>query len=36
MREPNWMEKTKRLLILLGRVVALVGQIMTLYSKFHN
>lgn len=34
MREPNWKEKTKRLLLPVGRVV-LVGQIMTLYSKFH-
>ena len=35
-REPDWIEKTKRLLLLLGRIVSLVGQVMTLYSKFRN
>jgi hypothetical protein len=36
MNAPNWMEQAKRLLILLGRLVTLVGQVFSLYSKFHQ
>ncbi len=33
-RDPNWMEKAKRLLGLLGKLVVLIGQVVTLYEKF--
>lgn len=36
MNTPDWMEKSKRLLVLLGRLVSLAGQVLTLYSKFHS
>ncbi len=34
MSAPNWMENAKRVLTLLGRLVALAGQVFTLYDKF--
>jgi hypothetical protein len=34
MNAPNWMEQAKRLLVLLGSLVALVGQVLSLYDKF--
>jgi hypothetical protein len=34
MNAPNWMEQAKRLLVLLGKLVSLVGQVITLYDKF--
>ena len=36
MSKPNWMEYTNRVLVLLGRFVSLVGQVLSLYSKFHK
>lgn len=34
MSAPNWMDQAKRLLLLLGRLVALVAQVLTLYDRF--
>jgi hypothetical protein len=36
MNTPNLMEKSKKLLVLLGRFVSLVAQVLSLYSKFHK
>ena len=33
---PRWYEQGKYLLILLGGLVTLIGQVLTLYSKFHK
>jgi len=36
MNTPNWMEKSKQLLVLLGRLVTLAAQVFSLYAKFHK
>jgi hypothetical protein len=36
MSTPNWMKKLHQLLVLLGQAVGLVGQILSLYSKFRR
>ncbi len=36
MHTPNWIEKSNRLLVLLGHLVALAGQVLSLYFQFRK